>query len=130
MTLLRLDRPESRILIVEDHQPWLTRLSTLWQEAGNPVWSMLGVEEIEGGVAKGKGLDAPVQVPIAQVQVAFLDHYFDSRRFNGASLTRELIEHQPHIRICGMSSDRTANLAMIREGALVALRKADLMALF
>jgi hypothetical protein len=127
--MMDLAEPGRRVLLVEDHQPWLARLERFCIEAGHETYSLTGVSEVEGDTLRGPGMSGQVTVDLLQVDAAFLDHYFVSARYNGELLTRELMHRRP-VRICGMSSDAAANAAMVRQGAVAALRKADMMRLF
>lgn len=126
VTILRLDQPGQTVLVVEDHVPWLIRLSEHCRAMGHQVVSMLGVESVEDGIASGAGLEAPQEIDLRTVDVAFLDHYFMSKKYNGATFAREL-RACGQARIFGMSSDAAANASMARMGADVTLRKAELM---
>jgi len=126
--LLDLVQPGKRILIVEDHIPSLLRLKEFWEEAGHSVIAMAGVDSLEGTIASGRSADVDTfaSFDATQVDVVFMDHYFLSRRFTGATLTQELMRlGQP--RVLGISSDSSANAAMVRYGAVAAIRKADLL---
>ncbi|AIE85033.1 hypothetical protein [Fimbriimonas ginsengisoli] len=124
--LLDLGATGKTVLVVEDHVPWLTLLAHFWTEAGHKTLALTGIDEVHGDLAFGRTVDGTEMIDIRTVDVAFLDHYFLSTRYNGALLTRELLLRKP-IRICGMSSDAAANAAMRREGAIAAFRKSDLM---
>lgn len=130
ITRLGLDKPGQRVLIVEDNLDWLNRLAGFLEEAGHKVTAVAGISEIEGDLARGPGADAstPVEFSIRDIDVAFLDHFILSQRYTGALLAREL-SMRGMIRIFGMSSVDAANAAMREQGALAAMRKAELMRL-
>jgi len=120
-----------RVLVIEDHLPWLARLSEFWTEAGHEVIAMAGVAEIEGNIASGPGLDLTetVRMDLRNVDAAFLDHYFLSKQYDGKAMVIELMRRGLP-KICGMSSDARANQSMRAFGAILAFRKAELMRLF
>lgn len=128
--ILKLDGEPQRVLVVEDHVPLLLRLEEFCAEMGHPVVAMAGINEIEGSIATGldASLDAMLSVNLATIDVAFVDHYFLSRRHNGATVTRELTK-LGRAKVFGMSSDAAANAAMAREGATLTLQKAEFMRL-
>jgi len=126
--LLDLAMPGKRVLIVEDHLPALLQLRDFWEEAGHSVVGMTGIDAVEGTVCSGRTALTEVfdSFDARDIDVVFMDHYFLSRHFNGALLTRRLMQIGSP-KILGMSSDSSANAAMVREGAVGAIRKADLL---
>ncbi len=126
---LGLHLPPKRVLVVEDHLPLLHRLAEYLEESGHEVTALQGVTEVSGSSATGPGPgDEVVEVDLRDVQVAFLDHYFLSREWNGARLARELtLWNDP--KILGMSSDARANQRILEAGATLTLPKAELMRL-
>lgn len=126
--LLDLEMPGKRVLIVEDHLPALLRVRDFWEEAGHSVIAMAGIDELEGTVCSGRTAASDVfhSFDVRDIDAVFMDHYFLSRTFNGALLTRRLMQISSP-KILGMSSDSSANAAMVREGALAAVRKSDLL---
>ncbi len=126
--LLHLSEPGRRVLVVEDHVPSLQRLIDFWSEAGHDVIGMTGIDSIDGPIATGRdiGIDTFASFDVTGIDVVFMDHYFLSKTYNGATLTREL-SRLSGPKILGMSSDSAANASMVRAGAVAAVRKSDLL---
>jgi hypothetical protein len=123
-----LDRPGLRVLIVEDYVPLLVRLTEMMEELGHHPTSLLGVSRIENGVLYGPSMTEGVEgtAKVAEVEVAFLDHYFLSGQHNGQTITA-VLRAAGNATILGMSSDASANAAMVKAGATASVRKALLM---
>jgi len=114
-----------RILIVEDHLPWLLSLSVTLEELGHSVVPMVGVLEVSQTAILGLGKDGSIVEPptcLQEIEAVFLDYNFAGGRHNGATFLREfrLYSQSP---VIGMSSDRTCNATLSRLGATVSLQK-------
>lgn len=125
---MKLDGERRTVLVVEDHVPLLKRLTEICETRGHLVIGLLGVADINGGVATGPGLENEVSFSLRSIEAAFLDHYFLSNRHNGRSLTHEL-RRKSDAKILGMSSSASANESMLRAGADRATIKSELLPL-
>jgi len=126
-----LDGEPRRVLIVEDFLPVLLSLEHFWKEAGHEVTALTGVTAFEGDIIRGHNpaKRGETELNLREVNAAFLDQNFMGRTMSGTQLTKALVERGMP-KVFGMSSDATANGAMVKVGAVGALRKNELMRLF
>lgn len=117
------------VLVVEDYQPLLERMSHYWEEQGHRVIGLLGVDIIEGDLALGTGMSGPVNFRLSEVDAACLDFYFLSRGHNGKTLTLAL-RAAGSAKILGMSSVPDANRSMVAAGANEGIKKSEILPLF
>jgi DNA-binding response OmpR family regulator len=119
-----------RVLIIEDDFHSAIRLRDFLEESGHVVFTMAGVESVEEGVLRGPALgsDEEVSVPLAGIEVIFLDHFFLSDAYTGSRLLLE-IRSLTQAYVVGMSSDAAANAAIVRAGAEASMEKRALIAL-
>jgi CheY-like chemotaxis protein len=123
MELLNLDTPQT-ILVIEDKLSFAYQLIQWLEEKGHKVHGFAGVATVENGILSGINSLASInelEVDLSKIDVAFLDHYFEGRSFDGTSLTKILVPLG--IKVCGMSSVDHANKSMLRVGAVCAYRK-------
>lgn len=126
-TALRLDGEKSRVLVVEDDRSWFDALTKLLREMGHDVVAGAGASPAEPGrfVLHGFSGEADQTLGLGEFDVAFLDHYFPGG-FDGRTLTAALRVASSKVRILGMSSSEAANVAMVRAGADLGMRKVEL----
>lgn len=124
---LGLEGVPQRVLVVEDHLPLLEGLRNYLATRGHTVITLTGIIEVEGTIAKGSNATGQLEsVDLWKIDTIFLDYQFESITYNGGSFAR-VLNQKSMGRVVAMSSSPASNAAMVREGAVFALRKNDLI---
>lgn len=113
------------VLVVEDDEFFRSTLCRHLRARGHHVVDCAGIENILGDSATARQGEKSYELHLASFSVAFLDHYFQSKTDNGTTLTAALAKLG--VTVIGMSSSRTANESMIRQGAVAAFQKRNLL---
>ena len=123
MEILGLDKPQT-VLVIEDKLSFAFRLVEWPESKGHTVFAYTGVLQVDGNSLTGINPlsdRSSLQVDLSQIDICFLDHYFEGNQFTGTTLTQILVPIG--IKVCGMSSVDPANQSMLRYGAVCAYRK-------
>ena len=113
------------LLIVEDDESFRHTLCRHLRSRGYTVVDCAGIENILGETATARQGDDAYEISLTPFSIAFLDHYFQSRTDNGTTLTAVLVKLG--VTVIGMSSSRAANESMVRQGAVAAFQKRNLL---
>jgi len=113
------------LLVVEDDEFFRATLCRHLRARGYSVTDCAGIENILGETATARNGDEASHLPLTPFSVAFLDHYFQSGTDNGTTLTAALVKLG--VTVIGMSSSRAANESMMRQGAVAAFPKRNLL---
>lgn len=118
-----------RVLVVEDNLDAANLIVEYLSQSGHIVTGLMGIDRIQDPESEGTNLKGEAATfSLKGFEVAFLDHYIESKTFTGADLIAPLKVAGVH-KILAMSSVDPANIKMKSLGATLGIKKSTLLQL-